>query len=111
MSWYTRSLKQTLTYWAPGDIDGGGKRSYSPPVPLPCRWEDRRERFIDRNGNEMVSRAIAYVDADLQEGGYLHLGTSTLSTPTPSGQSYLINRFESDPDLSGRGDTVRRALM
>ena len=106
----TSMLKQACAYWAPGNADGFGGFSYSAPVWILCRWEDRQEKFIDDNGQEILSRALVYVDQDVEVGGYLILSDdldssgAVPSDPTDSAtEAWQIGRFEKLPTLKADG--------
>ena len=60
------------------------------------RWENRQELFIDPSGNETLSKAVVYLDQEVDLGGYLYLGTLddfSSSEPTPR-DSDAINAKE-----------------
>ena len=108
MSIITRMLKETCTYW-PTVADGYGGVEFGAPVAVACRWEDKAELFVDDTGREAVSRAVVYVDTDLEVGGYLARGdysasTSTTTTGeepsfTPPEEARPIRKFDKLPNL------------
>lgn len=73
--WTTRGLNQAAVYWSPGSEDGFGRISFGTPVQIRCHWEDMQEEVRTRTGEQLVSRAFVVVDRDLEEGGFLYLGT------------------------------------
>jgi len=82
MAIITKMLKQTCVYWALASGDDVGTDDFgqpivtaSVPVEIQCRWEDDNVEFIAADGTKMVSRAIVYVDQDVDVGGILMLGT------------------------------------
>jgi len=92
-------LYQKATYWAPGAVSGFGGRTFSAPVTIRVRWEDRAELFIDADGNEVRSRSIVYSDISVKQGGYLFLGESTATDPTTVNNAYEIRDVTSTPNL------------
>lgn len=110
MSWYARLLTETITYWAISSRDQHQKPTWAAPQSVKARWEDRAERFTDRNGRDIVSRAIVLVDTDLAVEGYLYRGTSAASDPTTVSGALPIERFDKIPDPQGR-EYLRRAWL
>lgn len=105
------SLNQTATYWAPSSAkDRYGRLTYSSPVTLKVRWEDRNELFLDTDGNERRSVSRVYTRYGVEEGGYLYLGTSTQSDPTNQSGALQIRAIRYSPSLAN-DDYVRRAVL
>lgn len=73
-SWVSRSLDQRSVYWKPPKRDGFGGYIWTPPFEIASRWEDRYSNVFDVSGVEVVSRAVVWVDEELEVGGYLWLG-------------------------------------
>lgn len=92
-------LNQTCTYWAPSALDTYGKRSYATPQQVHCRWEDKGELFIGRNGQELTSKSKVFFSIPVSIEGYLLLGTSTESDPESLEGSHEIRAVYSTPDL------------
>jgi hypothetical protein len=78
---YTRKMKQTATYWAPGAAGPTGQATFAAPITLSCRWEDKQVLFKDSNGKDSVSQAIVYVDRQLAVEGFIYLGVSVGTDP------------------------------
>lgn len=97
----TRNMRQTATYWGPGVADGFGGKTYAAPIQVKVRWEDTNVLFVDQNGNEVVSKAVVYVDTDLSVGGYLLLGISTASNPTTIIGTHEIRNISKSPNIRG----------
>lgn len=111
MSWYTRLLKQTATYWAPtGHSDGYGTVTYAAPTTLTVRWEDRNEKFLGPEGRDEVSASIVWTNQDVEIGGYMLLGTSSATDPENTDGAYIIRRFDKIWDVKGRV-VERRAIL
>jgi hypothetical protein len=66
---------QTAVYWAPDGADGYGGKTYKTPIEVPVRWDYKREVVKDDMGREVVSNAQILIPVDVQNGGWLYLGT------------------------------------
>ena len=71
MHWLKRNLKEKIVYWRPPTRDGFGGFSWSSPLQIEGKWEDRASNIFDPSGKEVVSNAIVWVDLNLEIGGYL----------------------------------------
>jgi hypothetical protein len=94
-----RGLLQDATAWVVAP-DGAGGDTFSAPVAVKCRWEDRAEKFVgplDRD--EHISMAVVYVDRNLAVGDYLFQGVSVAANPSLVAGAYKIRRFDKTPDL------------
>ena len=110
MSFVTQNLRQTATYWTKATPDGYGGTTFSSPTSVKCRWIDKTDVSRDFSGQEFVSSATVYVDADVAVGGYLYLGTSASTTPNTLSGAYEIRNFKKIPTL--RADNFsRKALL
>lgn len=111
MSILAGSLNQIATYWAPTSTkDRYGQLVLSAPVRIKVRWEDRSELFIDPDGNEARSVARIYCDRNLQEGGWLYLGSSNISTPGSVSGAKVIRQVRRSPSISN-DEFVYRAVL
>jgi len=117
-----KSCVQTAVYWGNPVNDGYGGLTYNDPVEVYCRWEDKNEIFIDTNGNELVSKSVVYVTQDVDNNGYLYLGTldsildSLESSATPINPinilgAYKIRRFDRIPKLGSTIEFLRKAYL
>jgi len=70
-----RVCVQTAVYWAPGVPDGYGGLTFSDPVEIKCRWEDKQRLFRATNGNELETKSEVLVTQDVVLQGWLFLGT------------------------------------
>lgn len=78
MSTLTGTLNQTGVYWGGPVDDGRGGYTFvdsEGPTEQDIRWEDKRVLFSNTLGKQELSNAVAYVDRDMEVGGYLYLGT------------------------------------
>jgi len=95
-----KNLKQTLTYWGNPVPDGYGGYEFDDPVAIDGRWVEKMELFIDVNGREIRSQVVAYVAQDVDEGGYLALGTHTDDDdPMTVDGAYSIKAFRKIPTI------------
>jgi hypothetical protein len=66
---------QTAVYWGAPTPDGYGGYTYADPTEISCRWDGKVQLIRAANGEEVVSNAEVLVTQDVDEGGYLYLGT------------------------------------
>lgn len=69
------NLNQSCVYWSPAGVNGFGEPLFADPVELDCRWEDKRELFRDKEGQDVMSSSVIYPESAVSLGGYLFLGT------------------------------------
>ena len=121
MSIITRMLKQTAVYWplagansGGDDFDNYGQPQVTTPVEVACRWEDKTEEFLDAQGHQQLSRAVVYVDADLDVGGILMLGDlDDITNPDNIKENegaWEIRRFEKTPNFKAT-EFLRKAIL
>jgi len=127
-SMISRNLPQTAIYWANPHNDGYGGVAYDDPIEINCRWEDKQQILGTITGNQIigfqsVSRAIVYVDQDLDVDGLMMLGELTDLTDSEGDSSgeyydpgqltntYIIKRFEKTPALNSTTDFNRKAFL
>lgn len=96
-------LKQTAVYWGAPIPNGFGGFTYSNPVEIVVRWEERVQMFTSMSGQEKVSQAVVYTESTLTANGYLFLGTlNDLDSPAvPETQegAYLIEAVSACPSM------------
>lgn len=110
MGFFDSLLNQSITYWPPGTTDVYGKTTFSSPISIKGRWEDKSELFIDFSGQEIRSRSVVHVDRDLQLGGYLFLGDSQAADPTTLQNAYEIRAINKIPSVSGDEFNIQAVL-
>jgi len=114
-----RTCNQTAVYWGDPVDDGYGGETFGSryPVEIDCRWEDVKEVIQDAQGNEIVSRSRIYVLEDVDEEGYLYLGTlddldsDELENPKKLNGAFKIKRFDKIPSIRGSNEFVRKAYI
>jgi len=107
---YEKLLRDTATYWAPLSNDGTGDMTFSPPVRTRVRWEDHNERFDDNDGKSFVSAAIVYTTIEIEQDGWLYLGSSTAADPQLIEDAFRVRRISST-HTPNRSITVRKAVL
>lgn len=103
MSILTGTLNQTGVYWGNPVTDGRGGFTFDGPTEEDMRWENKQELFITPLGKQELSRAIAYIDRDMDVGGYLFLGTLT---DVDALLGIDVGVGDDDADVIGGGDDV-----
>ncbi len=104
----TASLTQTATYWGSPTPLGFGDRSYDTPIEVNVRWEERQEIFVDATGREQKSKAVVYVDQDVDLQGLLFLGglddltSAEEGAPTSVESVHEIRGYKNVPRLDGQ---------
>jgi len=92
-------LNQTVTYWSQTGEDLFGKGTFASPIQLQARWEDVAEMFIDKTGQESVSKAKVFLAQDISLEGYLVQGTSAGTDPTVVAGAQEVRQIKRTPDL------------
>lgn len=94
------TLAQEITYWAPGPEDRFGGKSYSSPIKVRGRWEDRTENVITPNGQTITSRSRVFVDRAIIATGFLAPGVFEGGNPLEIVEAQEIRVVGSVPNLS-----------
>jgi len=89
---YFNLLTDVATHWTSGQNDGYGGVTYSTPVQLFVRWEDKEDLHQDMEGEEFISSAIVYTSTELSNNDWLYLGTSAQANPQNQNGAYRIKR-------------------
>lgn len=114
-----RLQAHTCVYWANPVNDGYGGQTFDDPVELQCHWQEVRTLMRDKFGKEIVSEAVVYLLQDVDEDGYLLLGSiddvlqsdSTFTDPKELSGARKIIKFAKTPSLHRTGDYVRKAFL
>lgn len=110
---------QTAVYWGTPVPDGYGGYIFDDPVEILCRWEDKVElidRVGERLGEQIISKAQVLVTQDLNEQGYLYLGTlndldSDTSNPKEIKGAYMIKWKTKIPMIRSTTEFVRKVYL
>jgi len=118
----SRNLTQTAVYWGSPVNDGEGGFTFADAVEINVRWEDMVQVTTDAKGAAVSSRALVFLEQDVDEEGYLYLGTldelyddaessaGAIDDPKEIDGTYQIKRFQKTPSLSGDG-YLRKAYL
>jgi len=79
-------MKQDVTHWPVTGSDGYSGFTFGPPIELKGRWEEKGEMFLTEENEEVVSKAVVYLGADVDVGDYLAEGKHAL-IPVPTALS------------------------
>jgi hypothetical protein len=58
--------------------------------------------FLGSDGEERIARSVIYVDADMEPGDYIFLGTDTTEDPRSVRDAFVILDFSKNPDIRGK---------
>lgn len=105
-----RKLTQEITYWAPAGSDKYGNETFDSPVKIIGRWEERSEQVMLPNGEITVSKAIVFVDQDLEIEGYLVEGDHTAQNDPTLTSASIIRNWVEIPSMRSN-ETERRAIL
>lgn len=117
-------LPQRCVYWGNPVEDGYGSKIFDAPIELPCRWEDMQQVIVETDGTQSLSRAVVFVDVDLDEDGLLWLGTLNDLVNFESAwdslgdvdhslipKLHIIKRWEKSPALNSTTQFLRKAHL
>lgn len=112
-----RICVQTAVYWGNPVPDGYGGTDYDDPVEIACRWDETINVITASNGKEVVSKASILVTQNIDEEGYLYLGTlddldsDALDEPETVDGAWKIQRFDKTPMIMKTDEFVRTAYL
>jgi len=113
-----RICVQTAIYWGAPKGDGYGGKDFDSiyPIEINCRWEEKTKVISNAQGEELISNAQVRVIQDVDEQGYLCLGTlddldSEEVSPETVDKAYTIKKFEKIPSLGSTNEFVRKAYL
>jgi len=94
-------LPETITVWAKSANDGFGGFTWSAPATYDARIAHKQDKFVDDQGNQLISSAVCYSEgAALAAGVLVYFGTSTdLSPPATANDVRALSQTP-----SGAGD-------
>jgi len=108
---------QTAVYWGAPANNGYGGYTYDTPVEIAVRWEDSTKVITTSRGIEYVSRAEVIVNQDVDEEGYLYLGTLSDLTDAQKAEPKLVNeawkiiRFDKIPMIFKTDEFMRKCYL
>lgn len=112
-----RTFNQTAVYWGSPVEDGSGGKTYATPVEIKCRWEDRQIVVSEEDGKEISSSSQVFTTEDLEEQGYLFLGTLDDLTvenridPKLVNKAYEIARVSAVPAVGSTTVFVKKVYL
>lgn len=118
-----KTCNQTAVYWGNPVNDGEGGFVFDIPIEIKCRWEERNEIFVAPNGDEAVAKSVVFVLQDIDQNGYLYLGTldelydsfesslGGLDNPKEIENAQIIRRFDKTPALGSTTEFLRKAYL
>lgn len=118
-----RFCVQTAVYWGNPQNDGYGGFTFDDPIELSpddnngVRWDDRVNLEYNKDGNILLGMARVLCVQDLDEQGYLYLGTlddlsgEDTSKPQNIDKAYIIRRFDKVPMVRKADEFVRIAYL
>jgi len=74
MSLLVRMRKQRAIYWSQLSVDAFGARTYEAPIEVVVRWDDKSSQYVNKDNEQVASRATVYVGQDMKAGDMLLLG-------------------------------------
>lgn len=115
LGFISKNLSQTLVHWANPVDDGYGYFTFDDPVEISGRCEYKVELVRSGEGEEVVSKAQAYLGQEVQEKEYLYLGTldDMDSNPDPrdvEGAMQVLT-FEKIPRLGSSTEFVYKVYL
>lgn len=108
---------QTAVYWGAPEPDGYGGTTYGDPIEIDCRWDDSTKLIRNNNGEEIASKAEVLVTQDLDNEGYLYLGSlddldsDQLDSPEDVKGAYKIQRIDKNPLFRSSSEFVRMVYL
>lgn len=112
MSVITQAFKDTITHWPVTGSDTFGGFSFGSAALLEGRWEERQELFVDAEGEQVLSNAVAYLGTTtVNVGDYVTKGDeSSVADPGTLPRAYRVRNFSNITDLRGL-NTLRRLWL
>lgn len=105
-------LNDTIVYWGSPTNDGYGTYIYATAVEIDGRWMEKSELILNYEGKQIVSNTHVQVLNELDEDGYLYLGTlasipaGDLTTPKKVDGAYRIQKVMRTPSIKGDSDYI-----
>jgi len=104
---------QTAVYWGTPTPDGYGGKTFADPVEIKCRWDGITQMIKGADGREIVSRASILLIQDVDEGGYIFLGSLTgldsadEDNPEQAAEAWEILKLDKTPLFRSTTEFVR----
>lgn len=85
---------QTAVYWGNPQPSGMGGMIYDSPVEIKVRWDGKKQVVRTKKGKEVISNAEILVTQELDEEGYIYLGSLAEFATTPENPMGVDGAFE-----------------
>lgn len=116
---------QTAVYWSSPVNDGTGTKTFAFPVEILCRWENSDRIISGADGKQYVCTAQILVKQELDQGGFLMLGTledldkigalqkryDAKANPLKCDKAYEIRQFDKTPWVKSNTIFVYKAFI
>lgn len=99
MTWYSRHLKQTVTYWGPPNKDAWGDQTYPSPATMAGHWHEQVQTIADNQGALFNSHAVIHVESNIDSDGFIYLGSTSAANPRLVRGAERIQRAEKFPTV------------
>lgn len=97
--------REKAIWWRRTGQDEYGASVFDDPVEIKCRWVERADQMVGKQGEIEVSKAKVYVDREMNEGDILKYGpiqSDTATNPREEADAFEIKAFERTPDFTAR---------
>lgn len=100
-------LPEKLTIWTPATNDGFGGQTWNGPFVVASRQALKQEKFTDINGDQQISKAVAYSESDklIITGARVLFGESGAIEPPPGADD--VRAFTATPS----GTNLKKAWL
>lgn len=93
-------MNQYVTYWKQTGLNDYGYPTFTNPVTVKGRWEDRVSLVDQQQGGQMLtSNSRVWLDVDLDQGDYVYNGKASSSTPLAAARKII--RGVNIPSIDG----------
>lgn len=94
------SCRETITHWPVTGTDSYGSYTFGTPVTMRARWEDSQTKFINTEGEEVVSRAVVTLTRPVSALDYIARGDlSSYDAPSQSIGAYQVRGYNRTTNL------------
>lgn len=108
---YTRTLRQSATYWGPSTQDEFGQVSWDAPILIPCRWQDKPVLFTSPEGAQILAQSQVYTLIKPVNQGFLYLGDATgVANPQFQEGAKEIKQVYATVDLGNNYSVIKSML-
>jgi hypothetical protein len=108
---------QTAVLWSFQGSDGYGGMSFSTPVEIKCRWEEKANLLEDKNGKQFTSKAEILIPQIylFKEQDFLYLGSledvANAANPLTVEKAFEVKVKESIPMIFSTTVFVTKAYL